>query len=88
MPARALRIPLRGSVSAADAGLLLRSDERPFVLSGDWAGGAALLGSEPVTIAPIRGLHPATLRSRDPRFGVGARLRAALADEPEGVVAS
>ena len=51
MPARALRIPLRGSVSAAEAGLLLRSDERPFVLSGDWAGGAALLGSEPVAVA-------------------------------------
>ena len=51
MPARALRIALRGSVTAAEAGLLLRSDERPFVLSGDWAGGAALLGSEPVAVA-------------------------------------
>jgi para-aminobenzoate synthetase / 4-amino-4-deoxychorismate lyase len=42
---------LPGSVSAAEAGLLVRGDERPFALSGDWAGGAALVGSEPVTVA-------------------------------------
>ena len=49
MPARPLRIPLAGSVSAPEAGLLVRGDERPFALSGEWAGGAALVGSQPVT---------------------------------------
>ncbi|MGZ5338444.1 MAG: hypothetical protein ACXWEE_02425, partial [Thermoleophilaceae bacterium] len=70
MPARALRIPLRGSVSAAEAGLLLRSDERPFVLSGDWAGGAALLGSEPVAVAHERE-DPFALLDRQPAVGDG-----------------
>jgi para-aminobenzoate synthetase/4-amino-4-deoxychorismate lyase len=49
--ARPLRIPLAGSVSAGEAALLVRGDENPFALSGDWAGGAALVGSEPVTVA-------------------------------------
>ena len=50
-PARPLRIALESCVSAAEAALLLRGDKRPFALSGDWAGGAALVGSEPVTVA-------------------------------------
>jgi para-aminobenzoate synthetase / 4-amino-4-deoxychorismate lyase len=30
----------------------------------------------------VRGLHPATLRGRDPRFETGARLRSALEEAP------
>ena len=44
---RPFRVALRGSVSAADACLLVRGDERPFALPGAWAGGGALVGSEP-----------------------------------------
>ena len=48
---RPFRVALRGSVSAADACLLVRGDERPFALPGAWAGGGALVGSEPVAVA-------------------------------------
>ncbi|MGH2716175.1 MAG: aminodeoxychorismate synthase component I [Thermoleophilaceae bacterium] len=50
--ARLVRIPLDGRLPAADASLLVRGDERPFALVGDWAGGGALAGSEPVVVAP------------------------------------
>jgi para-aminobenzoate synthetase/4-amino-4-deoxychorismate lyase len=49
--ARAVRIPLEGSVTAAEAGLLLRGDDRPVALTGAWAGGGALAASEPVCAA-------------------------------------
>ncbi|MDX6732217.1 MAG: para-aminobenzoate synthetase / 4-amino-4-deoxychorismate lyase [Baekduia sp.] len=48
---RAVRIPLDGTVTAAQAGLLVRGDERPFAFTGRWAGAAALVGSEPVRVA-------------------------------------
>jgi para-aminobenzoate synthetase/4-amino-4-deoxychorismate lyase len=48
---RPLRIPLEGRVSATEACLLVRGDARPFALCGDWAGGAALVGSEPLSVA-------------------------------------
>jgi para-aminobenzoate synthetase / 4-amino-4-deoxychorismate lyase len=49
--ARPVRIPLEGDVSAAEACLLLRADRHPFALAGSWAGGGALVGSEPVRAA-------------------------------------
>jgi para-aminobenzoate synthetase / 4-amino-4-deoxychorismate lyase len=42
---------LTGGVSAAGACLLLRGDRHPFALAGAWAGGGALIGSEPVRVA-------------------------------------
>ncbi len=48
---RAVRVPLVGSVSATDACLLFRDDPHPFALSGAWAGGGVLAGSEPVEVA-------------------------------------
>ena len=33
------------------AALLVRGDERPFALTGAWAGGGALVGSDPVRVA-------------------------------------
>ena len=33
------------------ASLLVRGDKRPFTLTGAWAGGAALVGSEPLVVA-------------------------------------
>jgi para-aminobenzoate synthetase/4-amino-4-deoxychorismate lyase len=49
--ARAVRIPLDGAVTAAHAALVVHGDERPFALTGRWAGAAALVGSEPVRVA-------------------------------------
>ena len=63
---RAVRIPLEGSVSATDACLLLRDDAHPFALSGGWAGGGALAGSEPVEVA-TPDADPFALLDRQPR---------------------
>ncbi|HYN90491.1 MAG TPA: chorismate-binding protein, partial [Thermoleophilaceae bacterium] len=49
--ARLVRIPLEGDASAAEGCLLVRGDERPFALAGHWAGGGALVGSEPLAVA-------------------------------------
>src|SRR5918992_3856566 len=49
--ARPVRIALEGGVSGAEACLLLRGDRHPFALTGAWAGGGALIGSEPVRVA-------------------------------------
>jgi para-aminobenzoate synthetase/4-amino-4-deoxychorismate lyase len=48
---RAVRIALDGTVTAAQAALLVHGDERPFAFTGRWAGAAALVGSEPVRVA-------------------------------------
>jgi aminodeoxychorismate synthase component I len=49
--ARLVRIPLEGTLSGAEGALLVRGDAHPFTLAGDWAGGGALVGSEPLLIA-------------------------------------
>ena len=66
--ARLVRIPLEGGVSATDACLLVRDDARPFALTGGWAGGGALVGSEPLVAA---GEHddPFELLDRQPEVG-------------------
>jgi para-aminobenzoate synthetase/4-amino-4-deoxychorismate lyase len=46
-----VRHPLASSLTAADAALRLRGEERPFALIGAWAGGGAILGSAPVRVA-------------------------------------
>jgi para-aminobenzoate synthetase/4-amino-4-deoxychorismate lyase len=46
-----VRHPLDCSLTATAAARRLRGEERPFALVGAWAGGGALLGSEPVRIA-------------------------------------
>jgi para-aminobenzoate synthetase / 4-amino-4-deoxychorismate lyase len=53
VPARArlVRVPLEGGPEAAEGALLVRDDNHPFALAGDWAGGGALVGSEPVVVA-------------------------------------
>src|SRR5688572_15391422 len=49
--ARLVRVPLEGTASAAEGALLVRGDVHPFALAGDWAGGGALVGSEPIVVA-------------------------------------
>jgi para-aminobenzoate synthetase/4-amino-4-deoxychorismate lyase len=49
--AKLTRVPLEGSLAAAEGALLVRGDAHPFALAGDWAGGGALVGSEPMVVA-------------------------------------
>ncbi len=65
--ARLVRIPLDGEVSAAEACLLVRGDARPFALVGAWAGGGALVGSEPVAVGK-RSEDPFDLLDRQPEL--------------------
>jgi para-aminobenzoate synthetase/4-amino-4-deoxychorismate lyase len=46
-----VRHPFDCSLTATEAARRLRGEERPFALIGAWAGGGALLGSEPVRVA-------------------------------------
>ena len=50
-PAQLVRESLGVGVAPEQAALILRGEERPFALLGAWAGGGALLGSEPVRVA-------------------------------------
>jgi para-aminobenzoate synthetase/4-amino-4-deoxychorismate lyase len=46
--ARVIRVPLPCAPSVPDALRCLRGDRDPFALIGRWAGGGAILGSEPI----------------------------------------
>src|SRR5947209_16434351 len=50
MSLRAVREPLSSRLTPTEAALRLRGDAHPFALIGAWAGGGALLGSEPVRL--------------------------------------
>ncbi len=50
-PLQARRLALPWRLTAEDAALLVRGDRRPFALVGRWAGGGALIGSEPTRVA-------------------------------------
>jgi para-aminobenzoate synthetase/4-amino-4-deoxychorismate lyase len=47
---KALRLPLGLDLTPGDALRLLRNDRMPFALTGRWARGGAILGSEPVRV--------------------------------------
>src|SRR4051794_37170001 len=47
-----MRVPLESALGALDVLRSLRGDSHPFALVGSWAGGGAILGSEPVALAP------------------------------------
>ncbi len=49
-----VRVPLAVDLEPGDACLQLRGDDRPFALCGAWAGGGAVLGSEPTRVAGVR----------------------------------
>jgi para-aminobenzoate synthetase/4-amino-4-deoxychorismate lyase len=63
--ARLVRIELDGAATAAEGCLLVRGDERPFAFAGDWAGGGALVGSEPLVVADLEE-DPFDLLDRQP----------------------
>ena len=49
--ARLVRVALDGEVAPAEAARLVAGDAHPIALCGEWAGGGALLASEPVAVA-------------------------------------
>lgn len=49
--ARPLRLPVETCLTPAEAALAMSGDRRPVALIGSWAGGGALIGSEPVVEA-------------------------------------
>src|SRR3954452_3916911 len=49
---RLVRVPLASSLRPLDVLRAMRDDERPFALTGRWAGGGAIVGSEPLRVAP------------------------------------
>jgi para-aminobenzoate synthetase / 4-amino-4-deoxychorismate lyase len=51
IPAALLRVPLRSASSPRHLLRAMAQDEMPFALAGSWAGGGAILGSEPVAVA-------------------------------------
>ena len=73
--ARLMRIELEGELSAAEGTLLVRGDDRPFSLAGDWAGGGALVGSEPLVVAAPED-DPFELLDRQPRVAGAERADA------------
>ncbi len=90
--ARLVRIPLEGEVGAADACLLVRGDARPFALVGEWAGGGALVGSEPLAVGR-RGDDPFALLDRQPELlapasepDAGGELGGPAGSDPGGAV--
>lgn len=50
-PVHPLRVALEGALSPGHEVHLVRGDSHPFALVGEWAGGGALVGSEPVRVA-------------------------------------
>ena len=78
VPPRLIREPLAGELAVADLARLAREDGRLVVLSGRWAGGGAILTSEPVRTA-----RP----DEDPfaLFGAASREAPILGDSPPPV---
>jgi para-aminobenzoate synthetase/4-amino-4-deoxychorismate lyase len=73
-----VELPIESSLSPTDALASAVGDERPFALVGDWAGGGALVGSEPLmaedgSTEPFEVLDalPTVAASRSGRVGGG-----------------
>jgi aminodeoxychorismate synthase component I len=79
--ARLVRIPLEGTLTAAEGALLVRGDAHPFALAGDWAGGGALVGSEPLVNAGPDD-DPFDLLDRQPAMEVEPADGGAMEVEP------
>jgi para-aminobenzoate synthetase / 4-amino-4-deoxychorismate lyase len=75
--ARLVRVPLEGGPEAAEGALLVRDDDHAFAFAGVWAGGGALVGSEPLLVAPPDA-DPFALLDMQPHVHVE--------ESPEGVV--
>src|SRR4051812_48043029 len=74
--ARLIVEPLELDWSPAQAALALRGDAHSFVLSGSWAGGSTIVGSEPLRVA----------RAGDDPFALLDDLPAVDGTGPEGTI--
>jgi para-aminobenzoate synthetase/4-amino-4-deoxychorismate lyase len=85
VPARArlVRAPLEGGPEPAEGALLVRDDAHPFALAGDWAGGGALVGSEPLVVASPQD-DPFALLDVQPEVTGEAAAGEALGEAPAG----
>jgi para-aminobenzoate synthetase/4-amino-4-deoxychorismate lyase len=81
--ARLVRIKLDGTLQAAEGALLVRGDAHPFALAGDWAGGGALVGSEPIVVAGPEA-DPFELLDRQPAVVGAPEPEEGAADEAVG----
>ena len=74
MPAAPLlqpfRVPLESRLAPDEAVAWLRGDRRPVALVGEWLGGLAILGSEPVRVA-APGDDPFALMDAQPGLAPG-----------------
>ncbi len=66
-----VRTALAWTLAPERAALLVRDDERPFVLIGRWAGGGALISSEPIRVACADD-DPFALLDEQPATGDGS----------------
>ncbi len=71
-----VRVALELDVTPEQALLALRDDRRPFALVGDWAGGGALVGSEPLRV--VTGAHAALAVLEESRGAAGEGREAAV----------
>lgn len=69
-PTELIRVRLRSDFTAEEALLALRSDDRPFALLGAWAGGGAIVGSDPIAMAEP-GADPFEVLCRMPQMDAG-----------------
>src|SRR5438270_12821441 len=89
---RLVRLPLDWTLLPELAALLVRDDAHPFALIGRWAGGGALIGSEPVRTAtadedPFELLDDQVPVRRGSGATVDKQLGAAAGDVHPGAVA-
>jgi para-aminobenzoate synthetase/4-amino-4-deoxychorismate lyase len=73
-----VRLPLAWQLEPERAALLVREDARPFALVGSWAGGGALVGSEPIRVA-TPDEDPFTLLDEQPPVSIAADAGEAVA---------
>jgi len=67
---RPFRVALHGDLTPASAVAWLAGEERPFALVGEWLGGLAVLGSDPVRVASVDE-DPFAVLGSQPEVGSG-----------------
>jgi para-aminobenzoate synthetase / 4-amino-4-deoxychorismate lyase len=74
--ARLIREPLRSEWTAADAVQALRGERLPFALTGAWAGGGAIVASEPLAVVSRDDDDPFAALDRLPEVKIGSEIPA------------
>ncbi|HVN50196.1 MAG TPA: aminodeoxychorismate synthase component I [Acidimicrobiales bacterium] len=67
--AHPMRRPVKSALTPAEVLRACRADVRPFCLTGEWAGGGALVGSDPVRVADPELDDPFELLGAMPAIG-------------------